>query len=126
VTPASSAAAPSAHAHAPIVHHKSGDASSDAKTAAPESAAAILAKNRFWRAALSREPGWGENFFIAKSRDSESTQSPFNRHRRTMTSVIAHRSLDDRIVETLVAQLFLEISIIASAIFHARFASSCE
>jgi hypothetical protein len=40
----------------------------------PESAAAIPAKNRFWRAAMRREAGKHENFFIAKNSDSESAQ----------------------------------------------------
>jgi hypothetical protein len=48
-----------------------------AKIAACESASAIRAKNRFWRAPLSREAGEHENFFIAKTRDSESALSRF-------------------------------------------------
>jgi hypothetical protein len=46
-----------------------------------ESAAAIRAKNRFWRAAMRREAGQRENFFIAKNRDSESAQRAFSQHR---------------------------------------------
>jgi hypothetical protein len=42
---------------------------------------AIRAKNRFWRAAMRREAGNHENFFIAKNRDSESAQRVFNRPR---------------------------------------------
>jgi hypothetical protein len=42
-----------------------------------ESAAAILAKIRFWRAPMRRKAGERENFFIAKNRDSESTQRAF-------------------------------------------------
>jgi hypothetical protein len=40
---------------------------------------AIRAKNRFWRAAMRREAGEHENFFIAKNRDSESAQRAFGR-----------------------------------------------
>jgi hypothetical protein len=46
-----------------------------------ESAAAIPAKNRFWRAAMRREARQHENFFIAKNRDSESAQRAFSRLR---------------------------------------------
>jgi hypothetical protein len=46
-----------------------------------ESAVAIRAKNRFWRAAMRREAGQRENFFIAKNRDSESAQRAFSRLR---------------------------------------------
>jgi len=42
---------------------------------------AIRAKNRFWRAAMRREAGEHENFFIAKIRDSESAQRAFGRCR---------------------------------------------
>jgi len=55
----------------------SGDASRDTKNHGCESAEAILAKIRFWRAAMRREAGSHENFFIAKNRDSESTQRAF-------------------------------------------------
>jgi len=58
-----------------------GDASRDTKTAAAESAAAILAKNRFWRARRDAKPASMKNFFLAKNRDSESTQRAFGRHR---------------------------------------------
>jgi hypothetical protein len=47
----------------------------------PESAAAIPAKNRFWRAAMRRKAGEHENFFIAKNGDSESAQWAFKHHR---------------------------------------------
>jgi hypothetical protein len=49
----------------------------------PESATAILAKTRFWRAAMRREAGEHENFFIAKNCDSESAQRAFNRRRES-------------------------------------------
>jgi hypothetical protein len=49
---------------------------------ARESAAAIRAKNRFWRAPMRRDGGNRENFFIAKNCDSESTQRAFCRHGR--------------------------------------------
>jgi len=45
------------------------------------SAAAILAKNRFWRARRHAKPASTKNFFLAKNRDSESTQRAFGRHR---------------------------------------------
>jgi hypothetical protein len=46
-----------------------------------ESAVAIRAKNRFWRAAMRREADWRENFFVAKIRDSESALRAFDRQR---------------------------------------------
>jgi hypothetical protein len=46
-----------------------------------ESVAAIPAKNRFWRAAMRREAGERENFFIAKNGDSESAQRAFGQCR---------------------------------------------
>jgi hypothetical protein len=48
---------------------------------ASESAAAIRAKNRFWRALMRREAGEHENFLIAKNHDSESAQRAFEWHR---------------------------------------------
>jgi hypothetical protein len=60
----------------------SGDASRDAKTAAAESAAAILAKDRFWRARREAKPVGTKNFFLAKNQDSESTQHAFGRARQ--------------------------------------------
>jgi hypothetical protein len=44
-----------------------------------ESAAAIPAKNRVWRAAMSRQAVVHENFFIAKKRDSESATTAYCR-----------------------------------------------
>jgi hypothetical protein len=59
-----------------------------------ESAAAIRAKNRFWRAAMRREGGEHENFFIAKNRDSESAQRAFaGRRRVAMTSKQRRRTM---------------------------------
>jgi hypothetical protein len=58
------------------------DALHDVEIAASESAAAILAKIRFWRATMGREAGSHENFFIAKNRDSESAQRAFRGRRR--------------------------------------------
>jgi hypothetical protein len=55
-----------------------GAASHETKIAPRESAAAIRAKNRFWRAAMRREADQHENFFIAKNRDSESAQRAFD------------------------------------------------
>jgi hypothetical protein len=70
------------HEHASV--HQSftitGDASRDVENRRRESAAAILAKIRFWRAAIRRKAGGHENFFIAKNRDSESTQRAFCWH----------------------------------------------
>jgi hypothetical protein len=52
-----------------------------------ESAVAIRAKNRFWRATMRREGGGHENIFIAKIRDSESVQRAFaDRRSAAMTS----------------------------------------
>jgi hypothetical protein len=56
----------------------------------PESAAAIPAKNRFWRAAMRREAGEHENFFVAKNCDSESAQRAFGRLGRVAMTAIAH------------------------------------
>jgi hypothetical protein len=48
------------------------------KNGVAESVVAIRAKNRFWRAPISRKAGKRKNFFIAKNRDSESAQPPFS------------------------------------------------
>jgi hypothetical protein len=71
----------------------SGDASRDTKNHGCESAAAILAKIRFWRAAMRRKGGSHENFFIAKNRDSESAQRTFRGRRRVATAPNASRSI---------------------------------
>jgi hypothetical protein len=57
-----------------------------------ESAAAIRAKNGIWRATMRREAGEHENFFIAKNRDSESTQQAF----RAAVELRRHRLRGDR------------------------------
>jgi hypothetical protein len=49
------------------------------KTAPANRVPAIRPKIRFWRALTRRLRLNHENFFIAKVRDSESTQSPFER-----------------------------------------------
>src|ERR1700687_63694 len=82
-----------------------------------ESAAAIRAKNRIWRVALRHEAGGHENFFIAKSRDSESTQRAFSGHRRLAMTSISRRSLSASIAETPAAQVFSAISTIACIAF---------
>jgi hypothetical protein len=66
-----------AHARVHQLFTISDDAPRAAKNHGGESAAAILAKIRFWRAAMRREAGEHENFFIAKNRDSESAQRAF-------------------------------------------------
>jgi hypothetical protein len=53
----------------------------------------IRSKNRFWRAPMRREAGGHENFFVAKTRDSESVQRAFGRHRHGATTPRASRSL---------------------------------
>jgi len=59
-----------------------------------ESATAIRAKNWFWRAPMTREAAERENFFIAKKRDSESTQRTFDRLKRAaMTSLDVDRKM---------------------------------
>jgi hypothetical protein len=66
------------HARAPIVHHD-GAASHEPKIARlANQRRRFRAKNRFWRAAMRREAGQHENFFIAKNRDSESAQRAFD------------------------------------------------
>jgi hypothetical protein len=66
-----------------------------------ESAAAIRAKNRFWRAPMRRDAGAGENFFIAKNRDSESTQRVFGRRRRVAMGTISLASQDEELQKHL-------------------------
>jgi hypothetical protein len=61
----------------------------DSKTRLPNQLRAIRAENRLWRAAMRREAGGHENFFIAKNRDSESAQRAFGWHRGgAMTSPV--------------------------------------
>jgi hypothetical protein len=75
--------------HAAIV--QTGDDHRAEEKPPAESVAAILAKNRFWRAAMRRAAFGRENFFIAKNCDSESAQRTFNRHRESRR----HRSRID-------------------------------
>lgn len=56
---------------------------------ARESAGAIRAKNRFWRAPMRRDAGGHENFFIAKNGDSESAQRVWRPCSRLATGSIA-------------------------------------
>src|SRR6478735_10454080 len=81
-----------------------------------ESGQAIRAKNRIWRVPLRHEAGEHENFFIAKSRDSESAQRAFQRHRRAAGTSIARPSTPASIAKTSAAQVFsaiLELSCVA-------------
>jgi hypothetical protein len=66
---------------------------------------------------MRREAGNHENFFIAKNRDSESTQRVFNRHRRVPARPIARRSLHAQITETSAARAFLAILTIEGGAF---------
>ena len=56
---------------------------------------AIRAKNRLWRETMRREAGGRENFFIAKSRDSESAKRAFCRHRHEAMMSRARRALHE-------------------------------
>jgi hypothetical protein len=71
------------------------------RNAPRESAAAIRAKNRFWRAPMRRDAGAGENFFIAKNRDSESTQRVFGRRRRVAMGAMTLASQDEELQKCL-------------------------
>jgi hypothetical protein len=82
-----------------------------------ESAAAIRAKNRIWRVALRREAGEHENFFIAKTRDSESVLRAFCRHRLIGMTSIARPSLHARIAKTPAAQTLPAMSTFACIAF---------
>jgi hypothetical protein len=82
-----------------------------------ESAAAIRVKNRIWRVALRQEAGGHENFFIAKSRDSESAQRAFCRRQRVAMTPILRRALNARMAKTPAAPMFPAISTIARIAF---------
>jgi hypothetical protein len=58
---------------------------------------------------MRREAGGHENFFIAKNRDSESTQCDFGRHRWVATTSNAYRSYNARITKMPAAQAFYAI-----------------
>jgi hypothetical protein len=75
-----------------------------------ESAVAIRAKNRFWRAPMRREGGGHENIFIAKIRDSESVQRAFARRRSVAMTSKRLRLHDARVQERPAAQAFSAIS----------------
>jgi hypothetical protein len=77
------------------------------KNRASESAVAIRAKSRFWRAPMRRDAGDRENFFIAKNGDSESTQRAFGRHRRVATSAMTLASQDQELRKRLQHSGFL-------------------
>jgi hypothetical protein len=85
--------------------------------------AAIRAKNWFWRAAMRREAGGHENFFIAKNRDSESAQRPFERHSPVAMMSAAGRSIGMRITKTIAAQALSAIPAIIPLDFHGSFAA---
>jgi hypothetical protein len=87
--------AASVRAHASVRRSSiaAGDASRGSKSLC-ESAVAIRAKNRFWRAAMRRKAGGHENFLIAKIRDSESVQRAFQCCSRVAATRAAHRSID--------------------------------
>jgi hypothetical protein len=72
-----------------------------------ESATAIRAKNRFWRAPMRRDAGAGENFFIAKNRDSESTRSVFGRRCRVAMCAMTLASQDEELQKRLQRSGFL-------------------
>jgi hypothetical protein len=55
---------------------------------------------------MRREAGGHENFFIAKTCDSESVQRAFGRHRRGAMASFTHRSLNALISKTSAAQAF--------------------
>ena len=78
---------------------------------------AIRAKIRFWRAPMRREAGGHENFFIAKTRDSESAQRAFNRHCRVVMTSIERQSLNVKITKTAAAQAFPSILTFACVAF---------
>jgi hypothetical protein len=84
----------------------SGELSAKTKSPSPNQPHAIRSKNRFWRAAMRREAGGHENFFIAKNRDSESAQRAFGRHRRGAMTSFTRRSLNALIAKTSAAQAF--------------------
>jgi hypothetical protein len=83
---------------------------------------AIRAKNRFWRAPMRREGGGHENFFIAKTRDSESTQSALWRSPRCAMMSAASRSSNASFAKTPAAQAFPAISTVSVACFRVLFA----
>jgi hypothetical protein len=68
------------------------------------------AKIRVWRAPMRREGVGRENFYIAKTRDSESVRAVFEHIFRYSATPIAQRSLMLRIEEIAAAQAFLVIS----------------
>jgi hypothetical protein len=88
----------------------------------PNQRRAIRAKNRFWRAPMRREAGGHENFFIAKIRDSESTQPAFRRSLRCEMMSAASRSSNAPFAKTPAAQAFPAISTVAVTHFRVQFA----
>jgi hypothetical protein len=70
---------------------------------------------------MRREAGEHENFFIAKSRDSESTQRAFARRRSVAMTSTRHRLHDARIYKSPAAQSFSAISTNAGAGFLRAF-----
>ena len=74
-----------------------------------ESAAAIRAKSRFWRATMRHEAVDHENFFIAKNRDSESAQRAFSRSRSVAMTSTARLSFNESMTEVPAVQALLAI-----------------
>jgi hypothetical protein len=66
---------------------------------------------------MRRQAVMHENFFIAKSRDSESATTAFCRRRSVAATSIVERARDVRIKETPAAHVFLVISTIANLTF---------
>src|SRR2546421_49630 len=78
---------------------------------------AIRAKTAVWRALRRREGLAGENFFIAKIRDSESAQRAFGCYRCTATKRASRYSFVERTTKTSAAQPFPAIPTITDAAF---------
>ena len=76
-------------------------------------ARAIRAKIRFRRASMRREAGERENFFIAKSHDSESAPGAFSPTSRRSAASRVHRPLNVRLTKIPVVQAIPAILISA-------------
>jgi hypothetical protein len=66
---------------------------------------------------MRREAGGHENFFIAKTRDSESAQHAFIRHRRVVMMPIEPRPLNVKTTKIAAAQAFPAILTFACVAF---------
>jgi hypothetical protein len=87
-----------------------GDARHSSRDVTPNQPQSIRAKIRVWRVKMRRRGLTRENFFIAKTRDSESARAVFEHIFGCLATVIAQRSLMLRIEEILAAQAFLAIA----------------